>query len=179
MTATVKHIDCPKEWETQDDYGSHLPLLWLTLNKVKDIPVTEFGCGLSSTPLLANLCMEQDRGFEFVDTDKDWIEKVNKVLRVEGLFPESTLVGSCLDVDWIGNEIIFVDSKPGEERKDIIEKWRNHCPVIIAHDVESGAEYVYGMNKVLNSFKYRLYFQPEGKPHTCVVSNTVNVTTWI
>lgn len=179
MKKVITHINCPKEWEAKDDYGSHLPLLWLTLNKVKDVPVTEFGCGLSSTPLLANLCMQQDRDFEFIDTDKEWINKVEEVLRVEGLYPESSLMNNCLDVDWIGNEIIFVDSKPGEERKEIIDKWKINCPVIIVHDTELGAEYVYGMNEVLSSFKYRLDYQPEGKPHTTAVSNYIDVTSWL
>jgi hypothetical protein len=75
--------------------------------------------------------------------------------------------------------ILFVDSAPGEERKEVIKKYLHRADVIIAHDVEPGAEYVYGMTPILSTFKYRLDFTPEGKPHTCVVSNVIDVTQWI
>jgi len=75
--------------------------------------------------------------------------------------------------------VLFVDCAPGEIRKDLIQKWRNKAKIIVAHDTEIGAEYVYGMADVLSSFKYRLDYQPNGKPSTTIISDFFNVMEWI
>lgn len=183
MTKTVTHIDCPKEWELDDDYGSHLPLLWAVLSgKIQGTnttgSVTEYGCGLRSTPMLSDMCNRQGRHFDFCETDKKWFELVENHLNNIGLYPEANLINSYLDYEDYP-AVLFVDSKPGEERKLIIEKYKNEATLIIAHDTEPGAEYVYGMGGVLDSFNYRLNYAPEGKPHTTVVSNFINVCEWV
>lgn len=73
---------------------------------------------------------------------------------------------------------MFIDGKPGEQRKELIEKHRNNAHVIVVHDTEPGAEYVYGMAEILSTFKYRLDYEPEGEPHTTAVSNFINVCDW-
>ena len=74
--------------------------------------------------------------------------------------------------------LMFIDAAPAEIRKLLISKYKD-IPVMVIHDTEPGAEYVYGMNEVLSSFKYRLDYQPEGKPHTTAVSNYINVCEWV
>lgn len=174
MTKTVTEIDCPKGFEAKDDYGSHRPALWVALNNV-DGNVSEIGCGFGSTKLLDAYCMIHGRKFFSFENDEDWSNKiyVNHGMRV--IFPKGYPSGLLPH----NPDILFVDSKPGEQRKEIIKDHADSVKVIIVHDTESGAEYVYHMNDVLNSFKYRLDYTPIGKPATTIVSNFVNVCEWI
>ena len=169
MTKTVTQIDCPKEWESVDDWDSHRPLLYLAMvNNLEGRPVCEFGSGMGSTNLLRSYCKENNRTFQSFDTDIEWCDRMNSIYvkDFEDAFP-NTFFG-----------ILFIDGKPGEDRKDLINLHR-FANVIIAHDTEEGANYVYGMKEVLSTFKYRLDYEPIGKPRTTAVSNTVDVTKWV
>lgn len=168
LRKAVTHIDCPKEWESTNDYDSHRPLLYLAVTKMKH-PIIEFGCGFGSTPLLKKYCEEIDSIFVSLETDKEWA----------GKFPGTFIITNYKNWNGIKPSLLFIDSKPGEERKELIKQYTSHAWVIVAHDTEPGAEYVYGMSEVLNSFKHRLDYQPEGKPHTTAVSNFIDITQWI
>lgn len=170
MSKQIEHIDCPKEWESTNDWDSHKEFLWLCLEKVKPNFTIECGCGDGSTLLLDKYC----KSFVSYETNTEWF---NKIL--------PSVPYSLLWVDDWGNlatqecDLLFVDCAPGEIRKDIILRFANEAQVIIAHDTEPGAEYVYGMSEVLNRFKYRLDYQPKGKPHTTAVSNFINIEEWV
>lgn len=172
MATEIKHIESPRVWEASDDWDSHRPMLYLALSNVKDLPITEFGCGYGSTVLLYNQCKSEKRLFFSYETNRDWGKKFD-------------LVTIMQDYDQVhlsdGDKkqgILFIDSAPGEQRRELIAKHANNALVIIVHDTEPGANYVYGMAEVLNTFKYRLDYQPEGKPHTTAVSNFINVEEW-
>ena len=60
MATEINHIETPKEWFGQLDYGSHLPLLYLALNNSEG-SVVELGSGKCSTPLLQDYCREKNR----------------------------------------------------------------------------------------------------------------------
>lgn len=174
MTKTVTHIDCPKEWESENDWDSHRNLLWLATEKMEDKDaVYEFGCGFGSSPLLSKL----NRLFNSYETNKEWADKFPHTVCVDSYFniPFPTFLKNSKII--VG--LLFIDCAPAEIRKELIDKWRNNAKVIVAHDSESGAEYVYGMSEVLNSFKYKLDYQPIGKPATTIVSETINVCEWI
>jgi len=173
MTKTVTHINCPKEWESEDDWSSHRPALWLAVSKmdVRD-SIFEFGCGDGSTPLLS----DTKRWFNSYETNKEWADKFIHTVHVDSYF-DIPFPSFGKYTNEVG--VLFVDCAPGEIRKDLIQKWRNKAKIIVAHDTEIGAEYVYGMADVLSSFKYRLDYQPEGKPSTTIVSDFFNVTEWI
>lgn len=176
MTKTITHINCPKEWYSENDWDSHRPLLWLIANNNLIKTIIEVGVGDGSTPLLKSLKNKTVYSFE---TNKEWADKYDNV----GVLSTYKNLSSILDDDGIGRlygliDLLFVDSSPGEERKEIIELFSNDAKVIVTHDTEPGAEYVYGMSKILNSFKYRLDYQPKGKPHTTAVSNFIDVTKW-
>lgn len=169
MTKTVTHIDVPKEWESTNDWDSHRPLLWLVVDKLNTNFAVECGCGYGSTLLLNKHC----KNFVSYETNHEWFDK---------------LTGEVPTLYWIDDwdsmatqecDLLFVDCAPGEIRKDIIKEHSNDAKVIVVHDSESTANYVYGMSEVLNSFKYRLDYQPEGKPHSSCVSNFIDVTQWI
>jgi len=168
MTKTVNYIEVPKEWESEDDYSSHRELLYLVVSNNKEChPIAEFGSGYGSTPVLRKFCNENGIKFETWDTDKDWANLTG-----------STFVSSFKDIFLLMGYILFIDGKPGEERKDLISIHKDKYLLII-HDTEPGANYVYGMADALSKFEYRLDYQPEGKPHTTAVSNFIDVTKWV
>lgn len=177
MIKVVTHINCPKEWEITNDWDSHRPLLWLGL-KNKGGDVVEMGSGNGSTKLLDEECFYSERRFMSIE---DTPEK--GVLPVYGC---SIIKDGYLGIKDRWQEefklfdvgVLFVDCAPGELRKKAIEEWGDEAEVIIVHDTEPSAEYVYGMSEALSKFKYRLDFRPEGLPHTTAVSNFINVTEW-
>lgn len=164
----IKHIDVITYWQSRNAYDSHRPALYLAWENTNGV-VMEFGCGDGSTPLLERYCHIQQMPFYSFDTDKEWTSKYETTLFVEDLM---SLPAMFVD-------LLFVDSKPGEKRKELIEKWKDHAKVIIAHDTEPGAEYVYGMAEILSTFKYRLDYAPEEKPWTTIVSNHIDPNQWI
>jgi len=163
----ITHIEVPKEWESTNDWDSHRPLLWLCVSKL-DKNVIEFGCGEGSTKLLDKFCKEQELRFSSYETNKEYAGIYN-----------STLVNDYDEINPNRSCILFIDLAPGEQRKYMIAKHKEDVSLIIAHDTEIGAEYVYGMKEILSTFKYRLDYKPEGKPHTTAVSNFLNVEDWI
>lgn len=165
MTKTVNYINAPHDWVGTDDYSSHRPMLWLAINNVKDGAVVEFGCGEGSTELLS---LTAERFFSF-ETNKRWAEN----------YPKTKLTIDYAKVKVSPLGILFIDSAPGEQRKYLIELHRDNADVIIIHDTEEGAQNIYGIREVLNSFKYRLNYYPEGNPGTTALSNKINVCEWV
>lgn len=167
MYLTVNAIPVPAEWQPTSDWDSHRPLLYLATEKAPAGYVLEMGCGDGSTPLLQN-CGRKLYSFE---TNDEWREKYTGVQKVRDY--NEIWAGGILAA------IVFIDSAPGEQRKDLIAKWARNADCIVVHDTEPGADYVYGMKDILNSFNYRLDYEPEGNPHTTVVSNSIDVTQWV
>lgn len=170
MTKTITHIEVPKEWESTNDWDSHRPALWLAVTKGGD-KIWEVGCGEGSSKLLYDYCKANKKWFTSLETNKEWSAKIPQSFHVEDYIG---VLKTYLPIS-----ILFVDCAPAEIRKDIISEFKNGAEVIITHDSESGAEYVYGMSEVLSTFKYRLDYQPAGKPHTTAVSNIIDVTKWV
>lgn len=166
MQKTVTHIDCPKEWESANDWDSHRPLLWLALKNTSE-DVVELGSGLGSTPLLKKYCNDSQRELVSYETNEEWARKSGSI------FTDSYF-------KTLGNiDLLFIDAAPAEVRKELIEYYKDMANVIVIHDTEIGAEYCYGMSNVLSKFKYRLDYQPKGNPHTAIVSNTIDLTKWL
>lgn len=172
MTKTVQYIDCPEMFNGIDDYSSHAPMLYLALCNTKG-HVVEFGMGKGSTPLFSFYCNTNNRVFNSFETNREWFIK-------------------CLIYDCVKTKIddykeqaigkpglLFIDSAPGEQRKELIQLHRDNADVIIIHDTEDGAQNIYGIREVLNSFKYRLNYYPEGNPGTTALSNKINVCDWV
>lgn len=168
----VTHIDCPKGFEIYNDYGSHRPLLWLALINSKG-DVDELGCGCGSTRLLEAYCLMHGRSFTSWENDHEWYKKFKLAYGI------NVIIENYEGVYGISNPgLLFIDSKPGEQRKILIEQFSNNAQIIVVHDTEESAEYVYGMKEILSTFKYRLNFKPKGLPHTTAVSNFINVEDW-
>jgi hypothetical protein len=167
----VTHIDCPKEWESGNDWDSHRPALYLAAINTRPKDIVELGCGYGSTTLLNELCKSSGRPFFSFETNRDWAKKFDSV-QVVSSYEEAPML------KYKGG-LLFVDCAPGDLRKKLIEKHADDFGVLIIHDTETGADYVYGMAEILSTFKYRLDYRPEGKPHTTAVSNFINVEEWL
>jgi len=170
MTKEVNYIDCPHDWIGTDDYSSHLPMLWLALNKTDGRSVVELGCGKGSTKMLAKECTIQHRTFSSYESNPVYAVKFSGVV---------TKISNYMDVHLWKPNVLFIDSAPGEQRKDLIELHKDNADVIIIHDTEEGAQNIYGIREVLNSFKYRLNYYPVGNPGTTALSNKIDITTWV
>jgi hypothetical protein len=168
MTKTVTHIDCPKEWGITNDWDSHRPLLYKSICMIPG-SVYEMGCGDGSTKLLQDYCTA--RTFISIETNKDWATKYKNVV----------VVHDYLDIAYPKEKlaVLFIDCAPAEKRPQLLHEWRNWANVILVHDTESVSEYVYGIQEILSTFKYRLNYEPEGLPHTTAVSDTINICEWI
>lgn len=150
-------------------YGSHRPLIWAILNKTIG-SVAEVGCGLYSTKMIDDFCNEHGRKFKSYESDQIWSSKA------QIQYGERIVSGyDSIEPD---DEVLFIDCAPGEKRKELIEKFKDKCKIIIAHDTEEGAEYVYGMKNILSSFKYHVWYKPPQAPHTTAVSNFINIEEW-
>lgn len=170
MTKTINYIDCPHDWIGTDDYSSHLPMLWLALNKTDGHSVVELGSGNGSTKMLVKECKEQRRNFQSYESNVVYAAKFGSIV---------TKISNYMDLLLWKPNVLFIDSAPGEQRKDLVDKYRDTADVIILHDTEEGAQDIYGIREVLNSFKYRLNYYPEGNPGTTALSNKINVIEWI
>lgn len=169
MAIDLKDISVPQMWESYDDYSSHRELLYLCVSHLKpgDV-VVEFGSGKGSTELLRRYCDKNTITFHSFDTDKEWAEKTGAIY-----------VKDFANIEFnTPPTMLFVDGKPGEQRKNLIAKFKDEIPLIVAHDTESGSDYAYKMGDVLNGFKYRLNYCPSKGPHSTVVSETINLYQW-
>lgn len=183
MTKTVTHIEVPKEWESSNDWDSHRPLLYLACEKTEqmDGPRVEFGCGYGSSELMDTFYKGKGqlkgntlygKHFFSFETNREWADRFPNTF----FYPDYSLGIMYADKSVFS----FVDCAPAELRKDIINSIANSAYVIIVHDTEPGADYVYKLSDILShNFKYRLNYAPEGKPHTTAVSNFIDVTKWV
>ena len=167
MSKQVTHIDCPAEFGAIDDYSSHRPLVWMILEGDKEKhPFAEFGSG-HSTDIFREYCKHNNRNFESYENDKEWVNHTG-----------STYIEDYKKLNLLMGYILFIDGKPGEERKSLIEINKDKH-ILIIHDTENSSNFVYGMAEVLSTFKYRVDYCPEGKPWATAVSNFVNIEEWI
>lgn len=177
-TRVVTEINGGELFKSKSDWDSHKPLLGFAIYKERGLlPIIEFGCGKGSTPFITEAIKDDNNVlFLTVDNNAEYLELVKDDVSKVGI---AVLVNDYFDFEIFGEiGLLFIDCAPAEIRKELITKYSTKARVIIVHDTEPGAEYVYGMNDVLNTFKYRLDYQPEGKPHTTAVSNFIDVTSW-
>lgn len=152
-------------WESKNDYDSHLPLLKACLD-ITEGGIIELGSGVFSTVLLRNFAQTTNRHFRTFDSKHEWAE----ITQAEYI------------KDWEGEKwvipcgLVFIDEAPAEHRKISIEKYRDIADILVIHDTEPTADYVYGLSEILKTFKYRVDYKPEGKPWATAVSNKIKLT---
>lgn len=160
----------PEEWQMTDEYNSHRPVLYAAIVNTKG-KIMELGCGYGSTPLLKAFCDEKDRWLISLENDMTWALKFPSTTMASGDYNEAHIFTPC--------SVIFIDSRPGELRKDLIRDLANKAEVLVVHDTEEGALDIYGIREVLNGFTYRQDYKPEKWPGTSLVSNSIDVLKWI
>lgn len=179
------NISLPEEWKPVDDYSSHRPLLYLAINTIDHSQFFEFGMGNGSTPLLAHWYSENNKELYSFENNREWFDVLtagylNGYRANSRIYRHHMAIYSEDLLPWQvpSGGILFIDSAPGEQRKELIARHRGNAQCIIVHDTEPGAEYVYGMNDELCSFPYRVDLVIPGMPHTTAVSDNYNVTAW-
>ena len=108
--------------------------------------------GEGSTGLLSMAAKEQERRFISYENNTEWYAKM---IHLHSPYNNLKFVTDWDKARVVNCGILFVDHAPGERRKIEIERFRGHAKVIIVHDTEDSAEYVYGLKNVLFLFKYR------------------------
>ena len=173
-------------------YETHFPVLAAAVAMTKG-PVIEFGCGWFSTPMLHKMCEVMGRRVYTVESDVEWAKTfgwmdpvwesiVMKPKTVGSLSHHSMSTGALLEdlkrmIDKIDYRwgVCFVDSQPGEERKNIIQFMADKADIVIAHDSErdydSGTNYEY--ETVTPLFKYVKEYRLM-RPYTLIMSNTID-----
>lgn len=138
--------------------------------------IIEFGMGEGSTELLSMAAKDQERRFISYENNPEWYAKF---VHLHSPYNNLKFVTDWDKARVVDCAILFVDHAPGERRKVEIERFKEKAEVIIVHDTEDEAEYVYGLKNVLSLFKYRNDLQQADMPRTTIVSDTVNVGRWI
>ena len=183
----LEYPEIPVQWLPEDDFSSHRPMLYRTIKNVAHNTFLEFGTGKGSTPLLKDLYANEFPEQEYVsyENDPQWYEialndeytesasGVNSANNHHLIYTENLL---SINI-WKGS-IVFIDCAPAHLRKSLINKHASIAKMIIVHDTEPGAEYVYGLQETLNSFKFRCDLIVEGLPQTTVVSNLYDFENW-
>ena len=177
MNKTIEHIEYPAVWHSGNDWFSHRPLLYAIANNPSVKLILEVGVGHGSTPLLKSF---KDKTLISVDTDKEWAGKFDGTHIIDKWENLATVLQEIgIDISPGGIDLMFVDCKPGEERKNVVQSFSKISNILIAHDTEDSSNYVYDMKGVLSGFKYRIDFSPHGLPRTTAVSNFIDITEWV
>jgi len=175
MQSKLNDIYYPASFFCVDDkYSSHRPMLWMALEHIKPGVVLEFGAGYGSTMLLYRYCELQQRTFISYETNKEWAEIFEGVSCwiAEDSY-ENLYGGYDLPIS-----IVFIDCAPAIERYKLLYEYADKATVIIVHDTEPEANYVYHLDTTLNEFKYRCDLLIEGFPQTTAVSNVYDFERW-
>lgn len=183
----LDYPEIPDSWLPLDDYSSHRPMLYRAIMNTAHSAFIEFGTGNGSTPLLRELYANNfpDRELISFENDYQWFELM-LTSEYKHQFPHTAFwrnhylnfMDNILQVNLWKGCIVFIDCAPGELRKHLISKHSSTAKIIIVHDTEPGAEYVYGLHEILSSFRYRCDLIVEGGPQTTVVSNLYEFNNW-
>lgn len=162
------------DFSTLCDWDSHRPMLIWALQKLTTGTVIEFGAGEGSTPVLDKICGEQNRRFISYETNAKYIPILKGISSKHG-------TGLCIeDYEYAAFEkcaILFIDNAPGESRKVYAEKFADKAQVIIIHDSQQSADYVYKLSEL--KFKYSCSLKNSlGLPETKAYSNTYDFRQW-
>jgi len=157
-----------------NEYESHKPMLWMALEHIKPGLVVELGSGYGSTPILERYCDLQGREFLSYETNPEWADRFPMITYY---VPQDyhKILTQQLDLH---SSILFIDCAPGEERAVYLKEYAAKYTVLIVHDTEPEAEYVYHLQDALNRFRYRCDLIIEGYPQTTAVSNVYDFERW-
>jgi hypothetical protein len=154
--------------------GTHLPFLMKAMD-VSRGRVAEFGAGFFSTPFLHWETYIQKRKLFTFENNSEFIKLFD---RYKTEWHEIVIVTNWDDIDLSGKwGVALIDHAPKERRIEEIKRIANSCDYIVIHDTQGSRENVFHYQDTLATFKYRKDFTIV-RPHTCVVSNLVNLDAW-
>lgn len=149
------------------DWASHIPLLIEALN-ITEGPVLELGLGISSTPILHMLCLDQNRLLVSYENSPEFVHMFRK-------YKTNTHIINLID-DWNKAEIdepywgvVLVDHKPDERRKEEVKRLVN-AKCLVLHDTQPESDDLYKYSEIYPLFKYRKDFT-KSKTHATLLSN--------
>jgi hypothetical protein len=134
--------------------------------------VLEIGMGIYSTPLLHWTCIEQNRKLVSIENNTDYykmFERERNPLHLRFLW------NNLMEVNIINKwDIVFIDSEPGSQRKELAMKYADSSKFIILHDSELICNMHYNYSQIIPLFKYSHNCE-RFTPNTLVLSNTENL----
>lgn len=151
--------------------GTHMLTLMKAVAKTKG-DVCELGAGFSSTPLLHWITL--GRNLVTYESDPDYYRFATKFRTKNHKIRAAKRDFSNVDFKrhW---SVVFIDHSPKrpQTRGDDAVRFEN-ADLIVLHDTEPESSTHYGYDQVFKKFKYH-YTWDLCKPHTSVVSNTIDV----
>lgn len=175
-------------WLPEDDFSSHRPMLYRAIKNTAHSTFIEFGTGFGSTPLLKEYYSKwREKDFISYENNSEWFQRMitdeykTEANAYTGAEHGNHYLGyyeNLLSINIWKGSIVFIDCAPAELRKELICKHAGQGKILIVHDTEPGAEYVYGLSEILNSFKFRCDLIIDGFPQTTAVSNLYQFENW-
>lgn len=151
------------------NWGSHIPMLVKVLPRTKG-SVLELGMGMSSTPILHALCVDQGKLLVSLESEKHFVDMFRKY---ETPGHDIYLVEDWDKIPQTKYGVVLVDHKPDFRRKIEALKFKD-SDFIILHDTEPENDELYKYSEIYSEFKYRFDYT-KFKIHTTVLSNTYDL----
>jgi len=151
-----------------EDYGTHIPWLVACVARTEG-PVVELGAGDYSTYTLHVLCHAMGRPLVTIETNREWLDRYAEL---RGPAHSLLCPERYSDVEPWSCGVVFIDTKPGEIRGDLLRKWRGHADIAIIHDSEHAQ---YGYAPTIAEFKYRADCY-RLRPATTALSDTIDLS---
>jgi len=155
----------------------YYPLLFKALTELKGT-ILELGTGYGSTWILNDFVTKfKDYKLHSYEEKREWLEKFT---HLNSANHELNFVTDWREVKrkHPDAEIIFVDHAPGEDRKEIIQEYKDTKGIVVCHDTEPAADYGYQMRQYFSLFKYVVEVKTDGAWATAL-SNEIDLTKWI
>jgi len=147
--------------------STHLPVLISALSRTNGA-VLEMGTGLFSSPVLHELCMEQERLLVSYEDNKKYCELAAK--RQADLHRVNFVTSYDLADVKLAWGVVLIDQHPPMRRATDIIRVANLAEYIVCHDAEPEMDYAYRYSTVAPLFKYSWTYD-KFKTHTTVFSN--------
>lgn len=154
-------------------YSTHIPALLWALERTEGA-VLELGCGFYSTPLLHSLCNESHRKLVSLESKQSYVDMFSHLRTDDHIIERVSSWDECgrlFSEDW---GVVLLDHNPQKSRGPVLRALSDNAEMIVVHDTEPENEHKYDVAGVIQDFKYRLDFNLS-KPHTSIVSNTVEL----
>jgi hypothetical protein len=165
-----RHVSLEMETST------HFPMLIKAVQSTTG-PILEMGSGLFSTPLLHWLCSPTKRSLTTCESYAHYLEFADK-FKTEW---HKTMFVKPQEQPKFESKfsVVFIDHSPKRPRTrgDDALMFKDSADLIVLHDAGENPYEKYGYAPIYKHFKYVTHWTG-CLPHTTVLSNTIDVTSW-